>query len=244
MGCGASRVAHHHDDDARSRERQSWAYGGGTPASPWSSLEDKLGHELEAERRGDGIPRAEIDAMRAAYVAALREYGSGDAKRGRKLSANKLGMLHPEARGNPLAPRIFASFSSTRDGKLSEEDWIAACVVMHGEFGSVANKARTAFQARSRLIRRFPPYDRVGAYNFDGVGDLSEDDLRRAFGVVLGEALSAQQIEVLVQNMMRKFDDNGDGMIDEAEFRRFLSAEDYELRCVLYTGPHTTALAW
>ena len=149
MGCGASRVAHHHhDDDARSRERQSWAYGGGTPASPWSSLEDKLGHELEAERRGDGIPRAEIDAMRAAYVAALREYGSGDAKRGRKLSANKLGMLHPEARGNPLAPRIFASFSSTRDGKLSEEDWIAACVVMHGEFGSVANKARTAFQAR------------------------------------------------------------------------------------------------
>ena len=167
MGCGASRVAHHHhDDDARSRERQSWAYGGGMPASPWSSLEDKLGHELEAERRGDGIPRAEIDAMRAAYVAALREYGSGDAKRGRKLSANKLGMLHPEARGNPLAPRIFASFSSTRDGKLSEEDWIAACVVMHGEFGSVANKARTAFQARSRLIRRFPPYDRVGVVNF------------------------------------------------------------------------------
>ena len=61
---------------------------------------------------------------------------------------------------------------------------------------------------------------------------------------MLGEALSAQQIEVLVQNMMRKFDDNGDGMIDEAEFRRFLSAEDYELRCVLYTGPHTTAFAW
>ena len=61
---------------------------------------------------------------------------------------------------------------------------------------------------------------------------------------MLGEALSAQQIEVLVQNMMRKFDDNGDGMIDEAEFRRFLSAEDYELRRVLYTGPHTTASAW
>jgi Ca2+-binding EF-hand superfamily protein len=66
------------------------------------------------------------------------------------------------------------------------------------------------------------------------------DDLRRAFGVVLGEALTAQQIEVIVQNMMRKFDDNGDGMIDEAEFRRFLSAEDYELRFTmneLYPSP-------
>jgi Ca2+-binding EF-hand superfamily protein len=58
----------------------------------------------------------------------------------------KLAASHGEARGNPLARRVLASFSTAKDGTLSQQDWVAACCVLSSR-GSKANKARTAFQA-------------------------------------------------------------------------------------------------
>ena len=112
----------------------------------WIDKSKRENLDMDKERRGELLDKKELDETHKAFGAAISTFGSGS---GETLSASKLADGHPEARGNPMARRIFESFSEKKDGTLSKEDWVAACCVLSST-GSKANKARTAFQARLR----------------------------------------------------------------------------------------------
>lgn len=111
----------------------------------WVDGAERQNADLDKERRGEFMDKKELEAAHKAFGEAAAKFGSGSG--GETLSASKLAEGHGESRGNPLAKRIFASFSEKQDGTLSKEDWVAACCVLSSR-GSKANKARTAFQAR------------------------------------------------------------------------------------------------
>ena len=182
--------------------------GSGESEAEWVAPELKLDEDLVKERRGELLDEKALEAVKKAFDAALGQYGDAGA-----ISASKLAERHPMFAGNPLARRIMESFSEAGDGTLTRDDWVAACVVL-SPGGSRANKARTAFWV----------------YDLDGDGVVDEDDLRGTLVKVLGNALSANQVEQLVQRLMRTFDANHDRRLTEAEFRALLSKEDYEDR--------------
>jgi Ca2+-binding EF-hand superfamily protein len=169
---------------------------------------------LDEERAGKFVSAASKAAMRRAFKDAVH---SGkyrfEKDKENALSARRLGENHPQARGNPLAGRILATFSAKRDGGVREEDWIAACVVLHPD-GSYANKARAGFEA----------------YDYDRDGIVSEADLIQTLRTILGEGVSERQVFSLVDQLKKKFDKNGDGVLEEKEFRSLLTAEDVKQR--------------
>ena len=114
----------------------------------WVDSSERENQDMEKERRGEHLDKKELEETHKAFSAAASTFGSGN---GETLSASKLADGHPESRGNPLARRIFASFSEKKDGTLSKDDWVAACCVLSSR-GSKANKARTAFQARLHAV--------------------------------------------------------------------------------------------
>lgn len=111
----------------------------------WVDGAERQNADLDKERRGEFLDKKDVEAVHKAFGEAAARFGSGSG--GETLSASKLAEGHGESRGNPLAKRIFASFSEKQDGTLGKEDWVAACCVLSSG-GSKANKARTAFQAR------------------------------------------------------------------------------------------------
>ena len=118
----------------------------------WVDGTERLAADLDKERRGELLNAKELEATHKAFSAATSTFASSSGGGGGgevALSSSKLAEGHPESRGNPLARRIFASFSDKNDGTLSKENWVAACCVLSSR-GSRANKARTAFQARRR----------------------------------------------------------------------------------------------
>ena len=80
---------------------------------------------------------------------------------------------------------------------------IAACAVLHPD-GSYPNKARAGFHA----------------YDFDGDGVVNEKDLTNALRLILGDGVSERQVTHLVDQLKKKFDENGDGVLQEKEFAR------------------------
>eukprot|EP00227_Mantoniella_beaufortii_P020537 CAMPEP_0197588300 /NCGR_PEP_ID=MMETSP1326-20131121/9635_1 /TAXON_ID=1155430 /ORGANISM="Genus nov. species nov., Strain RCC2288" /LENGTH=143 /DNA_ID=CAMNT_0043153111 /DNA_START=190 /DNA_END=618 /DNA_ORIENTATION=+ len=114
--------------------------------SEWVDQSERADADLNAERRGELLGKKELEEVHKAFAAAAGAFGVvGGGAGGGELSCSKLAGAHGEARGNPLAGRIFASFSERKDGTLTKEDWVAACCVLSSR-GGRANKARTAFQ--------------------------------------------------------------------------------------------------
>lgn len=172
------------------------------------------GGSLEDERAGKWASKAAKSAMKRAFRDVL---GSGkytfDRDKDNALSARKLGEHHPQARGNPLAYRIFNSFSKKKDGGLRAEDWQTACIVLHPT-GSYPNKAKAGFQA----------------YDANGDGCVDQTDLVKTLRSILGNGVSERQVFHLVDQLKKKFDKNDDGILEEKEFANLLTRDDIEQR--------------
>jgi len=133
---------------------------------------------LHDERSGRFASSAQRSAMKLAFRDALANGKFAFTKDiGNAVSCRKLGDHHRAARGNALAPRVFASFSSKNDGGLRLADWVAACVVLH-ETGSYANKARAGFHA----------------YDVNGDGAVCQTDLVHTLRLILGDGVSERQV--------------------------------------------------
>ena len=59
---------------------------------------------------------------------------------------------------------------------------------------------------------------------------MNDADLRGTLLIILGHALSAQQVEVIVTRLMSHFDANNDHLLIEEEFKNLLTQEDYDTR--------------
>ena len=212
MGCASSGAIS--DDDASDRPdaRGSSPSSSAARTARWvTASESHTRGALDVERLGEHVYEGERSAMRASFRAALERYP--DASDASAVSASRLARAHPEARGNPLAEQIFAGFSARRDGRLRERDWIAACVVL-APSGSYANKARAGFHA----------------YDVDGDGVVNDEDLRTTLRKTLGGGVSERQVDRLVDQLKTRFDENGDGVLEEHEFRDLLTKEDVKER--------------
>ena len=175
---------------------------------------DGLVGGLDEERAGKWVSKSARAAMARAFRDALHsEKYRFERDKANAVSARRLGENHPQCRGNPLAGRILATFSEKQDGGLRKKDWIAACAVLHPD-GSYPNKARAGFHA----------------YDFDGDGVVNEKDLTNALRLILGDGVSERQVTHLVDQLKKKFDENGDGVLQEKEFRALLSKDDVAQR--------------
>ena len=134
------------------------------------SSERRVAGSSDALDAGAFVSAAERTAMVASFRQCMRKYRAEKVTDCDALSARLLAN-HPEARGNVLAARIFASFSARGDGALDVTDWTNACAVL-APSGSYVDKARAGFRA----------------YDVDGDGVVDDSDLRTTLRAVLARA--------------------------------------------------------
>ena len=176
------------------------------------SSECRVAGSSDALDAGAFVSAAERTAMVASFRQCMRKYRAEKVTDCDALSARLLAN-HPEARGNVLAARIFASFSARGDGALDVTDWTNACAVL-APSGSYVDKARAGFRA----------------YDVDGDGVVDDSDLRTTLRAVLGSGTSDTQVDRIVDQLKTRFDVNGDGVLEEREFAQLLTKDDIAQR--------------
>lgn len=115
----------------------------------------------------------------------------------------------PELKVNPFRERICEVFSSSGDGKISFEDFLDL-VSVFSETASRGVKIEYAFRI----------------YDFNNDGLISSRDLFEIINLltVTGEEkLNDEQIEQLIENILKEGDLDGDQMLSFAEFQHVMS---------------------
>ncbi|CEM08560.1 unnamed protein product [Vitrella brassicaformis CCMP3155] len=138
-------------------------------------------------------------------------------KRFRALDTNQNGELDPhelfdvpEVAENPLVKRVISIFDTDSDGKVSFVEFLVGLAKL------------TAGTDESEKIKfAFEVYD----INKDGY--ISNGELFQVMKMMVGNNLTDQQLQQLVDRTMLQADIDGDGMISYAEFKKMVSHIDF-----------------
>lgn len=136
-------------------------------------------------------------------------------RRFRKIDVDGSGTLStdeflgiPQLAANPLLSRIIDLFDANHDKEIDFHEFVSALSLF--SHGKDERKLQFAFQI----------------YDMDGDGFIGNGELYTVLKMMVGDNLSAEQLQQVVDKTIIEADKDGDGMISFEEFQAMVSNRD------------------
>ena len=132
----------------------------------------------------------------------------------------------PELAINPLGERIVNSFFVPQGTEIGQEhginfrDFVKALARFRREDGS--GKAHPLNHTENKLEYAFRMYD------IDGMNKISKDNICYILSLMVGANKSSEQLIAIADRTMLEADEDKDGYIDFAEFKKAMEKTDFQ----------------